>query len=295
MLYSTKSARSVGTLSHIRNSYRHINVKADVHNCFNEATDLLRFATTSYVVATALTYMDCQTYHDIPKNLPKDPNQLKDYFHEVASHVVSICYKPPNTLPVINASISNKEQYKYCVCKTDIDDAMIKCDNKLCKQKWFHFSCIGIDDESVDENDVWFCSDNCRLAYLKKTSVLDKDYIYEYSSVLLYRGIREMAQHHAIRTNDGIKIVNFWKDDLFEFFERNHTKYFICSHQIITDVWGGLSERLAQQLTWNRTVNLKGSPDSNLEMDLQMEFFNREFKGYLYIICILAILRQTQK
>ncbi|CAC5417653.1 unnamed protein product [Mytilus coruscus] len=42
-------ARSVRTLSHIPNTYRHINVKADVQHSFNEATELLRFATTKSI------------------------------------------------------------------------------------------------------------------------------------------------------------------------------------------------------------------------------------------------------
>ena len=45
------------------------------------------------------------------------------------------------------------------------------------------------------------------------------------------------------------------------------------------DTQGALCERLAHQLRWNRTVNIKGGEANNLEMDLQMEFFNREFKS----------------
>ncbi|KAL3879136.1 hypothetical protein ACJMK2_031447 [Sinanodonta woodiana] len=39
-----------------------------------------------------------------------------------------------------------------------------------------------------------------------------------------------------------------------------------------------MSSRLAHQLQWNRTVNTAGKVGHNLEMDLQMEFFNREYK-----------------
>ncbi|VDI38279.1 Hypothetical predicted protein [Mytilus galloprovincialis] len=282
VLFSSKSARSVGTLSHIRNTYRHINVKADVQHSFNEATELLRFATTSYVLASALSFMKCQKYTDLPEDLPTDQAQLEIFFHDVACHVVDMCYKPPNTAPVINASTSNKESYKYCVCKVDNDEGMISCDNKKCnKGKWFHFSCIGISEqeaEDLEDNErMWFCCEGCRTS--KKTITdSNNDSVFEYSCMLLYRGLKEIAHHNAIRKNNGLKLIDYWKNDLFQFYELHHTKYFLCAHQLITDVSGGVSERLGHQLVWNRTVNMKGENNSNIEMDLQMEFFNREFK-----------------
>ncbi|VDI28770.1 Hypothetical predicted protein [Mytilus galloprovincialis] len=50
------------------------------------------------------------------------------------------------------------------------------------------------------------------------------------------------------------------------------------SSQLITDVRRGVSERLGHQLVRNKTVNLKGDNNTNIEIDLQMEFFNRGFK-----------------
>lgn len=40
-----------------------------------------------------------------------------------------------------------------------------------------------------------------------------------------------------------------------------------------------LSPRLAKDLTWNRTVNLKGGPGNNVAMDKVNEFLNSHFKG----------------
>ena len=38
--------------------------------------------------------------------------------------------------------------YRFCICKTDMgpDEPMIGCDNQMCSGKWFHYSCVGIDD-----------------------------------------------------------------------------------------------------------------------------------------------------
>jgi hypothetical protein len=37
----------------------------------------------------------------------------------------------------------------YCVCQkpNDGDKAMVACDNPTCKFQWFHFECIGLDEE----------------------------------------------------------------------------------------------------------------------------------------------------
>lgn len=279
LLFSTKSARSVGSLCHIRNFYRHTNVKADVHQSFNEATELLRFATICYVIAAALTFLKCQTMDDVPETNPGDKCLL---LQNVATQVVDMCFCPPNSQPVISANITENETYKYCVCKRDTGEVMVCCENKKCKNgKWFHLSCMDIEKEDLDDVDDWFCSNQCREKPSKTTSCIpsDEDSVFQYTKVLMYRGLREMVQHNAIRANHGPKIISYWKEDLFEFYDLHHTKYFLAGHQLLTDVGGGLSERLAHDLVWNRTVNLKGGKYSNLEMDLQMEFFNREFKG----------------
>lgn len=62
------------------------------------------------------------------------------------------------------------------------------------------------------------------------------------------------------------------------FYEHNHPKYFHVCHQLLSAISGAVSPRLQHSLTWNRTVNPNGGPGKNLEMDLQMEFFNKEYK-----------------
>lgn len=278
-MYSQKSARSVGTLSYIRNTYRHNNIKADVHQCVNASTDLLRFATTSYILATALELMNCCKMSDVPENLPDNDKELGIYVHTIATQVVDLCFQPPNVSAVKSASTSDREPFQYCVCRNDTGEDMIMCDSAKCKSgKWFHFSCLDISDEDIN-SDTWFC-ETCRTRQFSSDKTDNKeDLVFQYTRSLLYRGIGEMVRHKAVRHNNGPRILSHWKVDLFEFYEYHHPKYFVCAHQILTDTHGGLSPRLAHQLTWNRTVNVKGGSGNNLEMDLQMEFFNKEFKG----------------
>jgi len=111
------------------------------------------------------------------------------------------------------------------------------------------------------------------------------DFIFEYTRAILHRGIGEMVRHKAIRINDGQRMMIPWKDDMLEFYELNHPKYFLCGTRFLMDTQGALSPRLGHQILWNRTVNLKGGK-TNLEMDLQMEFYNKEFKGLLIHVLI---------
>ncbi|VDI71771.1 Hypothetical predicted protein [Mytilus galloprovincialis] len=99
--------------------------------------------------------------------------------------------------------------------------------------------------------------------------------------MLLWRGIGEMIRHKAIRSNNGPKMLMYWKEDMVEFFKMGHTKYFLCGLRLLMDTHGALSLRIAKQLTWNRTVNVHGGVNRNIEMDLQMEFFNKELKESL--------------
>ena len=56
------------------------------------------------------------------------------------------------------------QQKRYCFCQKTDDgsQAMIACDNPSCKFEWFHFQCVGLQEE---ENLVglWFCP-SCTLA-----------------------------------------------------------------------------------------------------------------------------------
>ncbi|VDI33054.1 Hypothetical predicted protein [Mytilus galloprovincialis] len=276
LLYSQKSARSAGSLSYIRNSYRQINVKEKVSACFNEATELLRFSTTAYIVASALTFMNCASIDDIPTDLQTQQDDLLLYMSEIAEKIVEMCFLPPNTVSILNANTSQKDIYKYCVCKNDIEEDMIRCNNKKCNRgKWFHYSCKDItNDEILSEE--WYCCQVCKVS--QTSSEVKDDLVYEYSQMLLWRGIGEMIRHKAIRSNNGPKMLMYWKEDMVEFFKMGHTKYFLCGHRLLMDTHGALSLRIAKQLTWNRTVNVHGGVNRNIEMDLQMEFFNKELK-----------------
>ena len=61
-----------------------------------------------------------------------------------------------------------------------------------------------------------------------------------------------MVRHRAIRNNNGPKIITNWKFDLVDFFEKNHTKYFLAAHRFVFDRQTGPPAYLEQnsQHSW---------------------------------------------
>ena len=91
-------------------------------------------------------------------------------------------------------------------------------------------------------------------------------------------GLCDWVRHSAVHANDGEAMPCHWRFDAVEFFVRSHYKYLTFALRLLSNINGPLSPQLAHTLTWNRTVNLVGDPDRNLEMDLFMEFLNRAYK-----------------
>ncbi|KAJ8297376.1 hypothetical protein KUTeg_023907 [Tegillarca granosa] len=161
---------------------------------------------------------------------------------------------------------------------------MIFCDNRKCKRgQWFHLDCVNLLEDEVPEG-AWFCSDICKKSKLSKTSKKKtmasrlSDGKKEYARAVMWRGLNHMVRKDAIREGDGERMITHWKFDLLEFYDHSHPKYFIFCHRLLSDVNGAVSPRLKHSLIWNRTVNPKGGKGNNIPMDLQMEFFNREYK-----------------
>lgn len=50
---------------------------------------------------------------------------------------------------------------------------MIGCDGKNCKFKWYHYDCVGLDDQSIPDGD-WFCTE-CEGMYFQFVDVQWKD------------------------------------------------------------------------------------------------------------------------
>ena len=100
----------------------------------------------------------------------------------------------------------------------------------------------------------------------------------EYTKLLMWMGLSDPVRHSAVRANDGEAMLRHWRFDAVKFFVRSHHKYLTFCLRLLSNVNRAASPQLAHTLTWNRTVNVVGGPDRNLEMDLFMEFINRAYK-----------------
>ena len=113
------------------------------------------------------------------------------------------------------------------------------------------------------------------------------DHVQEYSKALCYHGLKILLHRDAIREGDGPRLINYWKHNLLQYLEHNHQKYLIYTVRLLTAVNGGVSERLREQILWNRTVN-NGGFGKGISMDLMIEFLNKAFKGiwkYYFLKC----------
>lgn len=48
----------------------------------------------------------------------------------------------------------------YCYCQSEIDEDFVLCGNNSCRVRWYHFSCVGLNSNTVPEG-VWKCP-RCR-------------------------------------------------------------------------------------------------------------------------------------
>ena len=112
------------------------------------------------------------------------------------------------------------------------------------------------------------------------------DGVREYARCLVWRGVNDLVRRSAVRRNDGDAMVRHWKFDMLEFHSKRHPKYFLLGHNFLTSVHGGVSQRLAHQMRWNRTVNVNGGENGNIAMDLYNEFLNGYFKGNLLLLTV---------
>ena len=157
-----------------------------------------------------------------------------------------------------------------CCCGVATGDDMVECSRqgRCTGLGWYHLSCVNLRRAPRGK---WLCP-HCTAF---DASV---DAKHEHTQLLLWMGLNDRVRHSAVRRNDGPAMVRHWKLDLAEFFTRGHTKYLIHCHRLLSNINGAASPQLAHTLTWNRTVNLVGGPNRNLEIDLYMEFVNKAYK-----------------
>lgn len=80
----------------------------------------------------------------------------------------------PAVLPgqALPAGVQEEEDTElYCFCQKISFGNMVACDNEKCERQWFHWACVGVDEEPVGE---WLCP-VCREWPREDIVIVDKD------------------------------------------------------------------------------------------------------------------------
>ena len=116
-----------------------------------------------------------------------------------------------------------------------------------------------------------------RLAIDK--SINDKDGVLFYGKELLSLGMLYLELLDGIREGDGFRILRCWRYLLLVFKATNKRKYAVQAATLILQYEVIFTERMRNQLIWNRTINTTGQIGRNISMDLHMEHLNRDLKS----------------
>ncbi|WAR25131.1 hypothetical protein MAR_010835 [Mya arenaria] len=312
-LFDGKSARDKGTLFHLKNVFNQRSVSKHVSETFNYVAEFLKFVTEGYVVLFAMDLlgiddMEEDTIEDAEIALNRVSEEIVDsIWNEVTLENAGNIDEDIPMIECENSECKNGGWFhtdccgldeddlpdewfcssdcrtfatQFCTCKSNQKGIMIECTNTDCKRgRWFHINCVGLKKGQLPaEDEPWFCSKFCSKTGKSERSFQAVDRKFEYSKYLMWSGLNDLIRRDAVRNNDGPMMIVYWKQDLLQFLQRNHPKYFILAHRLIAGVNGFLPPRLQQDLIWNRTVNIRGGHASNDEADLVNEFLNREFK-----------------
>ena len=180
----------------------------------------------------------------------------------VSQHVVDYSFRRPDDeagYQSVADDAAAKEEYGFCICREEIEGPMVECRYSKCDQgSWFHLMCKGINEAELPE-DAWYCCDSCkeRASYVSDPSN-NIDHKAQYSKAIIWYGLVAQCRRDAIHDKDGPQMILHWIMDILWFFE------FIHGHQLLTDIAGGVSESLAFQLIWNRTINVQGIEGRNI-------------------------------
>ena len=82
----------------------------------------------------------------------------------------------------------------------------------------------------------------------------------------------------ARKRGDGERLCRLYKNFLLFFKLDGRTKYSFQSLHLLAELSFLLPPGLAHELKWNRFVNNKGLPDSNVELDRELEHRNKYVK-----------------
>lgn len=141
--------------------------------------------------------------------------------------------------------------------------------------------------EDIDEEGIAQELEDCRKiednaatsdSMDSKKDAEESDSVYHYSRCALFLGLFACNFNDARKYGDGERTLRLYKFLCLMFKLEGKTKYAYYTFQFLCQVFYLLPEELAFNLVFNRFVNNKGRADSNVEIDREVEHWNKLFK-----------------
>lgn len=116
------------------------------------------------------------------------------------------------------------------------------------------------------------------ISYPNASSKEDDDQVLAYAEELLGLGLLLMEFVDSVREGDGERIFRCWRFFLPIFKVSGRTNYVVEAFNLLFQYEYAFTERMKEQLMWERFINTHGRPGKNVSMDLHMEHINRVCK-----------------
>ncbi|XP_042232496.1 uncharacterized protein LOC121873209 [Homarus americanus] len=164
----------------------------------------------------------------------------------------------------------------YFCCKKPLNDGLVECARRenCPRGAWFHLNkkCSGLVEAPEDD---WLCS----LCATQKQMVGFQeqfDGTWEFHRGLLWYCLFFWVGNSAEQQGNGWLLHAVWKVSMPLFENKGYSDYLHQAYSFLSGVAGRIPRLAAHDTVHNRTVNIKGGPNSNLSWDRAVELFNQE-------------------
>ena len=266
-MYSTKSSKDVGTLYSARNSVNAKSVTNEPSENIFASTELVNKFDSAYITAGGLHHFGMVTCDTEPT--------LHAYTGEIGN-------KKAMADVVLGQARAFLQQY-FDMELPQIplygpQNNVLMC--RYCNKLYQKVKALRKHESNIHGlEDPLFCSSKKQD---KQQDETNEDGILNYTKLSLALGLLRLNHTDAIRMGDGQRIVDINMYLYMLYKQNNCPKYAYGILETLAQANVLLSERLAYQLIWNRTVNHQGKADTNHPNDLDLEHQNKLFKDQIH-------------
>jgi serine palmitoyltransferase len=260
MLFHPASATDCGTMCSNMNVCHNINAKTkNVLDNFNYCKDFVETETNSFIVVAAMNHFGMKSLKDddiVPPHICHAQKKDKRvWLHKQVKIILESL--------VTN---QNKEDLDQIINGIQaVNSPTYPC--RECGKTYYYRKCR--DNHEMKLHPELITSDEDTTMAAESNS--EEDHVYNYACVRLSFGMLLRNFSDAVREGDGERIIRCWKFLLLIYRAHNHTKYAYAALHLIANVNAMLTPQQAHSIVWNRTVNNRGTPGSNISLDLRME------------------------